>query len=174
MKVASPLHLLIGVLAMSIVRAETPKVNTTLPGKPDQVLSMSADDPLMHRAIRRARAELADFLELAEAPQRHQKDFAVRVLLLQRNQGEYIWISGFKEGDNGRFAGHVDGDIHMQSQFKRGDPFTFTRGDIVDWTWTDERTGRIHGAYTECALMTLAPPDVAAKFRKEHKLDCEF
>jgi hypothetical protein len=32
----------------------------------------------------------------------------------------------------------------------------------------------VFGAYTECALLTLAPADVAAKIRKDHKLDCEF
>lgn len=168
------LSFVIGPLLLGIALADTPQVKTGLPGAPAQVLSMYADDPVMHRAIRRARSELAEFLELAASPKSHQVDFAVRVALLERNEGEYIWISNFKQDDTGLFAGVVAGDIHMQSRFKRGDRFTFVRGDIVDWTYTDERKGRTYGAYTECALLTLAPAAVAEKFRKDHKLDCEF
>lgn len=167
--------LLLSPLAIGVAFArETPRVSMTLPDKPREVLTMSVDAPLMHRAIRRARDGLADFLELAKSPNRHMKGIAVRVALLERNEGEYIWISGFNEGDNGRFAGVVASDIHMQSRFKRGDPFTFVHGDIADWTYTDDRTGRIYGAYTECALMTLAPAEVAAKYRKDRKPDCDF
>lgn len=157
-----------------VLCAETPKVNTTLPGKPPVVLTMYADEPVMHRAIRRARAELPEFLELAESPNRHLVHFAVRVALRQGPVAEYIWVTDFSKNDAELYAGVVDGDIHMPTQFKRGDRFTFVRGDIIDWTYTDERKGRVHGAYTECALLTLAPPEVAAKIRKDHKLDCEF
>ena len=168
------LSFVIGPLLLGSALAETPQAKTTLPGAPAQVLSMYADDPIMHRAIRRARSELADFLELAAAPKSHQVNFAVRVALLERNEGEYIWISNFTQDDSGLYAGIVAGDIHMQSRFKRGDRFTFVRGDIIDWTYTDERRGRMYGAYTECALLTLAPAGIAGKFRKDHKLDCEF
>jgi|KBSSwiStaDraftv2_1062776.scaffolds.fasta_scaffold08769_5 uncharacterized protein YegJ (DUF2314 family) len=167
--------LLLSPLAIGVAFArETPKVSMTLPDKPREVLTMYADEPVMHRAIRRARDELADFLELAASPKRHLENFAVRVALLEHNEIEYIWVGGFKEDDNSRFAGVVAGDIHMQSRFKRGDPFTFVRGDIVDWTYTDTRTGRVYGAYTDCALLTLAPADVAARIRKERKLDCNL
>lgn len=160
-------------LGVAVARDAT-QVKTPLPGKDGDLLSMDADEPVMHGALRRARAGLADFLELAETPPRHLTGFRVRVALRERNEGEYIWIRDFKEGDNGRFEGVVDDDIHMQTGFKRGDRFTFTRGDIGDWTYTDTRKNRIHGAYTECALMTLAPAAVAAQYRKARKPDCEF
>jgi hypothetical protein len=38
-------------------------------------------------ARQRARSELADFLELAAAPKIHHVNFAVRVTLLERNEG---------------------------------------------------------------------------------------
>lgn len=161
-------------LVFGATLAETPKVSSKLIAAPAPVLSMYADDPVMHRAIRRARAELADFLELAESPKRHQQNFAVRVGLLERNQGEYIWIANFRQDDTGLFTGIVDDDIHMPSRFKRGDRFTFVRGDIVDWTYVDTSKGRTYGAYTECALLTLASADAAAKIRRDLKLDCEF
>jgi uncharacterized protein YegJ (DUF2314 family) len=154
--------------------APMPQVHTTLPGKPNEVLTMYADHPLMRRAIRRARSELADFLELAESPPGNLTNFAVRVYLLERNEVEYVWIANFRRNDDGLFAGVVDGDIHMKSRFARGDRFTFVRGDIVDWTYTDTRKGRVHGAYTECALLTLAPAAEADKIRKTRKLDCNF
>ena len=173
-RILTRLPLLLGPLVIGAALAETPKVQITLPDAPEETLSMYVDDPVMHRAIRRARAELAEFLELAESPKSHQEHFAVRVLLVERNEGEAIWISGFKGDDTSLYAGIVAGDITMPSRFKRGDRFTFVRGDIVDWTYTDTRKGRIYGAYTECALLTLAPAQVATKIRADHKLDCEF
>ena len=173
-RLATRLILVAGTLIASSAFAVMPQVKSPMPESPGELLVMHADHPVMHRAIRRARAELADFLELAESPRAHQEKFAVRVMLLERNEAEYIWVSDFKQDDNSLFAGVVSGDIHMQSRFKRGDRFTFLRGDIVDWTYTDARKGRVHGAYTECALLTLAPPEVAARTRKKLKLDCEF
>jgi uncharacterized protein YegJ (DUF2314 family) len=161
-------------LALGVALAETPQVKITLPDKPKEVLSMYVDDPVMHRAIRRARAELDDFLELAHAPKSNQEHFAVRVMLLERNQGEAVWIADFTVDDTDLYAGIVADDIHMPSRFKRGDRFTFVRGDIIDWTYTDTRKSRVYGAYTECALLTLAPGQVAAQIRKDRKLDCEF
>jgi uncharacterized protein YegJ (DUF2314 family) len=154
--------------------AVMPQLKTTLPGKPDQVFTMHADHPLMLRAIRRARSELTDFLELAESPPGNLAHFSVRVTLLERNEAEYIWITDFSKDDNSLFAGIVDGDIHMKSRFKRGDRFTFRQGDIVDWTYTDTRKGRVHGAYTECALLTLAPAADAQRIREKNQLDCNF
>jgi len=169
------LLLLLGPLAAGIALAdEASKLRKVLPGKPGDMLYMHADEPAMRRAIRKARDGLTDFLELAESPKKDQKDFRVRVALRERNEGEVIWIAGFRQDDNGLFAGTIDDDILMQTRFKRGDRFTFVRGDILDWTWTDTRKSRVHGAYTECALMTLAPADEAAKYRKARKPDCEF
>jgi len=84
------LLLLLGPLVMGAALAETPKVKSTLPDAPKETLSMFVDDPVMHRAIRRARAELAEFLELAESPKSHQEHFAVRVLPIERNEGDKL------------------------------------------------------------------------------------
>ena len=62
------------------------------------------------------RSELANFLELAAAPKSHQVNFAVRVALLERNEGEYIWISNFTQHDSGLCAGIVAGDIHAPAE----------------------------------------------------------
>jgi len=126
--------LLIGVA----LAKEAPKMKTTVPEAPGKSLSMYADEPPMRRAVKKARAELSDFLEMAERPKSYQKDIKVRVALLERNEGEYIWISNFSQDDN-------SASVQVQS-----------------------------GAYTECALMTLAPKDVAAQYRKQRKPDCEF
>ncbi|HTU64685.1 MAG TPA: DUF2314 domain-containing protein [Steroidobacteraceae bacterium] len=168
------LLLCVGSLACTFAfAAATPRVSTKLPGKKGQVLTMFADEPVMLRAIRRARAELDDFFRVVDSPKSYQSNFSVRVAMREAGGGEYLWISGFREGDT-LYEGVVDQDVHPPSAFKRGDKFTFKRADIVDWTYTDTREGRVHGAYTECALLTLAPADVAQKIRTEHKIDCDF
>lgn len=110
--------------ATAVLAAPMPMVRTTLPGKPG-VLAMHADHAVMLRAIRRARAELPDFLELAESPRSNMSRISVR-------------------------------------------------GDIVDWTYTDTRSGRVHSAYTGGALLTLAKEADARPIRAKHESNCEF
>lgn len=168
-------HLLFvaSLFATAVLAAPMPMVRTTLPGKPG-VLAMHADHAVMLRAIRRARAELPDFLELAESPRSNMSRISVRVSLRERNEAEYIWVTDFKQGDTALFAGVVEGRIFMKSRFTTGDPFTFVRGDIIDWTYTDTRSGKVHGAYTECALLTLAKEADARPIRAKHESNCEF
>ena len=135
---------------------------------------MYADDPVMRRALHRAREELPEFLALADTPPRHLVDFSVRVLLIRGPRKEFIWVTNFRPTGDRSFAGYVEDDVHITDDFKRGDPFTFVRTDIADWMYTDTKKDRVHGAYTECALLTLAPAAVAAKIRADYKLDCEF
>lgn len=162
---------ILALLFSAAVVAAPPHAND-MQSKDSPPLSMNADAPVMRAAVRRATAELADFLELAESPRPHQKNFAVRVALLERREIEYIWISDFSRDDAGLYTGVVDGDIHMKARFKKGDKFTFIHGDIVDWMYTDTRKNRVHGAYTECALLTLAPPGDVERERKKLKLNC--
>lgn len=157
---------------VSFAGRPVPLLHSVLPGKPRDLLTMSAAEPLMDRAIRKARAELGDFLELAKSPDK-ARDPAVRVYLLERNEVEYVWVSQFRETESGHFAGVVEGDIVMKSRFKPGDPFTFVKGDIGDWVYTDKQ-GRIHGSYTECALLTLAPAAAADPIRRRHETNCVF
>lgn len=169
--------LLIAPLVTGVAMAKLPpKAHMILPGSyPEAVLTMTAADPAMDRAIRRARNGLADFLKFHKSPKHRYEKFAVRVVLYWGNEREYIWIRDFKQRDDSNmYAGKVAGRIYMQTGFRPGDQFTFVRGDIIDWTYTDTRTQHVHGAYTECALMTLAPADVAAEYRKDRKPDCDF
>jgi uncharacterized protein YegJ (DUF2314 family) len=168
------LLVILGFLAVSVSDAESPKLTTTLAVEPPVELSMYADEPVMLRALRRAHQELPGFLEIADTPPRHLVDFSVRVLLIRGPKKEFIWITDFRQTGERSFAGRVNDDVHITTDFKRGDPFTFVRTDIADWMYTDTKSDKVHGAYTECALLTLAPVDVAAKIRRDYKLDCEF
>ena len=168
------LLVVMGSLVVSAGNAESAKLTTTLAVKPPIELSMYADEPVMRRAMRQAHLELPRFLEIADTPPRHLVDFSVRVLLIRGPRKEFIWISNFRQTGERSFAGDVNDDVHIATDFKRGDPFTFVRTDIADWMYTDTKKDKVHGAYTECALLTLAPVDVAAKIRKDYKLDCAF
>ena len=165
---------ILGTLVVSAANAESPRFITTLAVKPPIELSMYADEPVMRRALHRAHEELPAFLETADTPPSHLVDFSVRVLLIWGQHKEFIWVSNFRQTGERSFAGYVDDDVHITTGFKRGDPFTFVRTDIADWMYTDTTKDRVYGAYSECALMTLAPAGVAAKIRKDYKLDCEF
>lgn len=161
-------------LILGAAHAESPKLTTTLSVEPHSTLTMYADEPIMRRALQRAHDELPEFLELADTPPRHLVDFSVRVLLIRGQRKEFIWISNFSQTGDRSFVGYVDDTVHVTDEFKLGDRFTFVRSDIADWMYTDTKKDKVFGAYTECALLTLAPVGVAAKVREDYKLDCAF
>ena len=61
----------------------------------------------------------------------------------------------------------------MTAKYKLGDRYSFTRDDIVDWTYFDRSKAKVYGNYTLCALLKLKPEEEAARVKAEYHLDCE-
>jgi uncharacterized protein YegJ (DUF2314 family) len=131
-------------------------------------------DPAMERAFSKARASLDPFLELARNPPLHLRGFALKVGIEEGpDMVEYFWIYAFTQsGDS--FSGKINNRPRLVKRVRAGRVYQFQRADIVDWTYIDMETRRIHGNFTACALLTRKPPDLAAELRQKFGLDCEI
>ena len=141
----------------------------------DGVTFMGDEAPMMKKAMARARRELDDFLALAESPADHLESFAVKVgLPAPDDQTEYVWINSFELQADGKYVGIINNELELTDQYELGDQYTFAKSQIVDWTYIDSRERKMYGNYTLCALLSQAPPDEAAAYMKQYKLDCEL
>lgn len=131
-------------------------------------------DPAMQRAFSRARANLDEFLELARIPPPHLRGFALKVGVNEEpDVVEYFWVNDFiQSGD--AFSGKINNRPLLVKRVRAGQAHKFQRADIVDWTYIDMETRRIHGNFTACALLIRKPPDLAAELRQKFGLDCEI
>jgi uncharacterized protein YegJ (DUF2314 family) len=137
----------------------------------DEIAVVADTDPDMAAAMRKARATLTDFLNLASAPRPGTDDFAVKVAIREGEHAEYFWIAPFKNSD-GRFSGEINNTPRSVHSVKMGQTITFAQSDIVDWLYIDK--GMMKGNYTACVLLKSAPPSEAEEFKKHFGLNCDF
>jgi uncharacterized protein YegJ (DUF2314 family) len=131
-------------------------------------------DPAMERAFSTARANLDDFLALAQNPPPHLRGFAIKVGIEEGPDiVEYFWIYAFtRSGDS--FSGKIHNRPRLVKRVRAGRVYQFRRADIVDWTYINMETHRIHGNFTACALLTRKPPDLAIELREKFGLTCDI
>jgi len=138
----------------------------------DQVTYVKEDDPVMARAFERARAELDDFLKLAKSPKEGTEGYALKVAVTEGDQTEYFWVGDFEAtGDD--FSGVLNNEPETVKKYKFGERFTFTRDQVVDWTYMEPAARRMHGNYTACALLTHEDPKEAEEFKRQYGLRCD-
>jgi uncharacterized protein YegJ (DUF2314 family) len=131
----------------------------------------SRDDPDMNAAMDAARATLPEFLTLVRGPRRDIKAFAIKVRITDGTHVEYFWVTPFAEA-SGRFSGTIDNEPDTVKTVKSGDQITFTRDDIVDWTYLDGRGMR--GNYTLCASFKRRPRPEAEALIEKYGMDCKL
>jgi uncharacterized protein YegJ (DUF2314 family) len=131
-------------------------------------------DIAMERAFSTARANLDDFLALAENPPLHLRGFSIKVGIEEGPDiVEYFWIYAFtRSGDS--FSGKIHNHPRLVKRVRAGRVYQFRRADIVDWTYINMETRRIHGNFTACALLTRKPPDLAIELREKFGLTCDI
>jgi uncharacterized protein YegJ (DUF2314 family) len=122
----------------------------------------------MRRATEKAQATLGDFLIKAKELPPGTKDYAVKVGVREGRNTEYFWVNEFTWSDS-EFTGRINDEPRLVKRVKPGQMHTFSRSDVVDWTYVDE-SGRTVGNFTACALAGNEPPAEAGKRRKD--LDC--
>ena len=131
-------------------------------------------DPVMERAFKMARASLDEFLELARIPPPHLRGFALKVGVHEGDDiVEYFWINDFIQSED-TFSGKINNRPLLVKRVRAGQDHKFQRADIVDWTYIDMETRRVHGNFTACALLARKPADIAAELRQKFGLDCSI
>ncbi len=137
----------------------------------DELAIVAKSDPVMARAIGKARQTLPDFLSIAAAPKPGMEGFAVKVAVRQGETAEYFWIAPFTKKD-GTFSGEINNKPRSVRSVKIGDTITFDQSEIVDWMYLDG--GKMKGNCTACALLKSASRQEAEEFKKRFGLDCDF
>jgi uncharacterized protein YegJ (DUF2314 family) len=138
----------------------------------DEVTHMASEEPAMRKAFEQARSSLDDFLRVAASPQEGTSDYALKVAISDGRNTEYFWVNRFTNtGDV--FTGYLANEPRLVKRYKQGERFQFDRKQIVDWTYIDNRTNRMMGNFTACALLTKEPPAQAEAFKQKYGLRCE-
>jgi uncharacterized protein YegJ (DUF2314 family) len=138
----------------------------------DEVTHMSSEEPAMRKAFEQARSRLDDFLRLASSPPEGTSDYAVKVAVSDGRNTEYFWVNRFTN-DGDAFTGNLGNEPRLVKRYKQGERFQFDRKQIVDWTYIDNKTNRMMGNFTACALLTREPPAQAEAFKQKYGLRCE-
>jgi uncharacterized protein YegJ (DUF2314 family) len=137
----------------------------------DELAFVAKSDPVMAKAMTKARATLPDFLSTAAAPKSGMEGFAVKIGIPAGDDAEYFWITPFTMKD-GTFSGEINNTPRLVHSVKLGQTITFNQSQIVDWMYMDG--GKMKGNYTACALLKSASKREVEEFKKRFGLDCDF
>jgi len=137
----------------------------------DQVSSVSVGDRAMKAAFAKARATLPSFLRLFDKPSNGLERFSVKIAVRDGGNVEYFWIYPFERYES-YFSGRLNNRPRSVANVKFGQEVKFTQAEIVDWTYTDTGTGRMHGNFTACALLTQETPAERKRFLETFNIRC--
>ncbi len=127
----------------------------------------------MRQAAEKAQATLDDFLIKATQLPAGTKAYAVRVGVQEGRDLEYFWVNEFSWSD-GTFMGKINDEPRLVKRIKAGQIYRFSRFDVVDWMYIDEKSGRTFGNFTACALASKKPPAEADELKRRNDLDCSW
>ena len=137
----------------------------------DQTINMESEEPAMRQAMEKAQATLDDFLVKAKQPAAGTSAYALKVAIREGRDTEYFWVNEFTWADSS-FTGRINNEPRVVMNLKVGQIYKFTRSQIVDWTYIDEKAQRTFGNFTACALLSKEPPAQAEEFKRRHGLVC--
>ena len=144
----------------------------------DDVVFTAKNDPAMQKAYRQARATLDDFLRKAAQPAAGTTAYAVKVGIQQDGQTEYFWIADIapagKASDGAaQYAGRINNAPRIVTHVRNGQPYTFSKNEIVDWTYLEEKGPITHGNFTACALLSKRPRAEKLAMQRQYGLRCD-
>jgi uncharacterized protein YegJ (DUF2314 family) len=137
-RIAMPL-LLLSVLACSQPISERARNHDTA--------SLHSDEPALSRAAEKAQATLDDFLTRVKQRPEGIGAYALRVRIQEGRDTEYFWVDEFSWSD-GSFTGRINHSPQRLKSVKAGQAVGFSRSQIVDWRYVDEKTGATFGDFT--------------------------
>jgi uncharacterized protein YegJ (DUF2314 family) len=116
------------------------------------LIGVDSEDPLMQKAVAKARARWPEFLAAYE--RNAGKDFAVKAPVTVGGSTEFIWIAVTAiEGD--RVYGILDNDPVNLGRLQRGSKVAVRVSDLNDWMYLSPR-GQVEGGFTLNAVFKAA------------------
>lgn len=123
-------------------------------GEPDMVY-VPNEDERMNWAIEKAKLTLWYFEESLKNPQQHQSYFSVKVLIIDGDNGEHIWLTDPHFDDEGNLYGTVGNEPVDVKTVKLDQMIGISRDQISDWMIIED--GRLIGGYTIRAIRDGIP-----------------
>jgi len=137
----------------------------------DEMTSTQSEEPALRRATEKAQATLDDFLSKATQLPAGTSAYALKVRVQEGRDTEYFWVEEFTWSD-GSFTGRINNEPRLVKGIKLGQVYKFSRSQIADWKYFDEKNGRTFGNFTACALLSKEPPAQAEEIKRRDGLDC--
>ena len=114
------------------------------------VVMVAEDDEEMKRAITEARAGMAQFFAVLDAPTAGDDSFALKVKITDDNGSEHLWLKDVKR-EEGRLEGTIDNTPTVVGCVEMGERITVDEAKITDWGYF--HAGQGQGFYTVRALL---------------------
>ena len=157
-------------IALTVLAAAACSPSIPVLEKDVEAARMQSEALAMRRATEKAQATLGDFLIKAKELPPGTKDYAVKVGVREGRNTEYFWVNEFTWSDS-EFTGRINDEPRLVKRVKPGQMHTFSRSDVVDWTYVDE-SGRTVGNFTACALASKQSPGEVGEFNRRKDLGC--
>lgn len=135
----------------------------------DQTVMIDGQNQEMNAAIAQARATLDDFLKLAKKPPKGADGFKLKVMVVDGDSTEHLWVTPFRQERKG-FSGVIVNEPELVSSVKYGEKYAFTRDQISDWGYSLD--GKQKGSYTVCVLFKNMPPEAVQSYKDDYGFEC--
>jgi uncharacterized protein YegJ (DUF2314 family) len=137
----------------------------------EAMTNMQGEEPALRRAAEKAQATLDDFLVKAKQLPAGTSAYALRVGVQEGRDTEYFWVEEFTWSD-GAFTARINNEPRLVKSVRLGQIHPFSRSQVVDWKYLDEKSGKTFGNFTACALLSKEPPAKAEEIKRRDGLDC--
>jgi len=128
-----------------------------------ETFDVSAADPEMNTAIKRARETLDSFWKHYRKPGKEEKDFMLKVKIEDSNGIEHFWCGNITI-KNGAVYGDLWNYPEVVKSVKYGDSIRIDPENISDWMYY--RSGRIVGGYTIRVLLKYLDDEERARYER--------
>jgi uncharacterized protein YegJ (DUF2314 family) len=137
----------------------------------DAMTNAQSEEAALRRATEKAQATLDDFLSKASQLPAGTSAYALKVRVQDGLYTEYFWVEEFTWSD-GSFTGRINNEPRLVKGIQLGQIYRFSRSQVADWKYFDEKNGKTYGNFTACALLSKEPPAQAEEIKRRDGLDC--
>lgn len=141
------------------------------PAQSDETTSLQSEETALRQAAERAQATLDSFLTKAKQQPAGTSAYALKIALQEGRDIEHFWVEEFTWSD-GSFTGRINNEPRLLKSIKPGQIVKFSRSQVADWKYLDEKTGRTSGNFAACALLRRQAPAQAEEIKRRDGLDC--
>jgi uncharacterized protein YegJ (DUF2314 family) len=133
-------------------------------------VTAAAADEKMEAAMDQASANLDKFEAALKKAAPNTKDFAIKYLVVEGDEGEYLWINEIQFA-NKKFTGKIANQPQFAKTVKYGQTITIEEEDVDDWMYVED--GKLKGGYTIRAQREMMQASERPKFDAQFKFKFE-